>query len=126
MQTTIIFSLLASALTGLASASGPPNVYIDAYRFDQDLNTTLTLNLGEIFTGDEGLAQVSTLYLTGLSNAEISIDTIICTPYRDAAASSKLHGLPFYADHPSFLSTNEVVVGSIYCSSTALSYVLHA
>ncbi|KAF3771216.1 hypothetical protein M406DRAFT_354736 [Cryphonectria parasitica EP155] len=121
MQTTTTFSLLAAALSGLASAA-IPNVYINAFSYETDVNTTLTLFLGEVFTDSTALNQVSTLYLTGLSNAELSIDTIVCTPYKDAEASV-IGGLPFYAASPAaFLSTNEVVIGSIYCSSTGLSY----
>lgn len=121
MQTTITFSLLAAALSGLASAA-TPNVYINAFSYRTHANTTLTLDLGYKFSDSEALDQVSTLYLTGLSNAEISIDTIVCTPYKDAEGTV-IGGLPFYAASPAaYLSTNEVVIGSIYCSSTALSY----
>lgn len=120
MYTATTFSLLAATLTGLVSAA-IPNVFITAYTYETDTNITLRANLGEIFTDTTDLYQVSTLYLTSLSNAEISLDTVVCTPYKNAEAN-EIYGLPFYAGSPSFLSTNEVTVGSIYCSSTALSY----
>lgn len=121
MQSTVTFSLLAvAAFTGLVSAA-IPNVLITAYRYDTRTNTTVTAYLGEVFTDTAALNQVSTLYLTGLTNAEISLDTIVCTPYKDVEASVR-GGLPFFEGSPALLSTNEVVVGSIYCSSTALGY----
>lgn len=121
MYTAVTYSLLAATLTSLVSAA-IPNVFITAYTFETDSNVTLRANLGEVFTDPVNLNQVSTLYLTGLSNAEISLDTVVCTPYKTAEANDLIHGLPFWEGSPSFLSTNEVVVGSIYCSSTALSY----
>lgn len=121
MYSAVTFSLLAATLSSFVSAA-IPNVYITAFTYDTDSNVTLSANLGEIFTDTTNLYQVSTLYVTGLSNAEISVDTIVCTPYQTAEAEVP-HGLPFWAGSPSFLSTNEVTVGSIYCSSTALSYV---
>lgn len=115
------YSLLAASLASTVSAA-IPNVFITAYTYATDSNVSLRANLGEVFTDPANLNQVSTLYLTGLSNAEISLDTVVCTPYKTAEANDRIHGLPFWEASPSFLSTNEVVVGSIYCSSTALSY----
>lgn len=122
MHPAVTYSLLAATLTSLVSAA-IPNVFITAYTYETDSNVTLRANLGEVFTDPVNLDQVSTLYLTGLSNAEISLDTVVCTPYKTSEANDLNHGLPFWEGSPSFLSTNEVVVGSIYCSSTALSYV---
>ncbi|CAN8098541.1 unnamed protein product [Discula destructiva] len=121
MYEAIKLSLLAiTAFGGLAHAA-IPNVIITAYRYDTDTNTTMRAFLGQATTDTGALDQVSTLYLTSLTNAEIALDTIICTPYKDAEASVR-GGLPFFEGSPAYLSTNEVVVGSIYCSSTALSY----
>lgn len=122
MHLAATFPLLAASLASFVSAA-VPNVFITAYTYETDSNVTLRANLGEIFTDTTNLDQVSTLYLSGLSNAEISVDTVVCTPYKTAEANDLPHGLPFWAGSPSFLSTNEVTVGSIYCSSTALSYV---
>lgn len=121
MLTAVKYSVLATtALSGFVSAA-IPNVIITAYRYDTDTNTTMRAFLGEASTDSAALGQVSTLYLSYLTNAEVALDTIVCTPYKDAQASVR-DGLPFYEGSPALLSTNEVVIGSIYCSSTALSY----
>ncbi|KAI1826269.1 hypothetical protein F4861DRAFT_497685 [Xylaria intraflava] len=72
-------------------------------------NTTITVPVGPLYTNKAALAAVSTLYL-------LDDETVSCIPYQSEDGTGT-HGLPFTVGHPSFLSTNTVVVGSIRCTS---------
>ncbi|KAI2624466.1 hypothetical protein GGS21DRAFT_493877 [Xylaria nigripes] len=73
-------------------------------------NTTITVPVGPLYRNEEVLDQVSTLYL-------LDGDGVSCIPYQSADGTGP-HGLPFTVGHPSYLSTNTVVVGSIQCTKT--------
>ena len=60
-----------------------------------------------IYTNQDALAAVTTLFLVAPNNA-------LCTPYKDEMATVP-GGEPFSLDHPSHLATNPVKVGSIVC-----------
>lgn len=49
----------------------------------------------------------------------VQIETVTCTPYKYIDGTGR-SGLPFTDGNPSYLSTNTVVVGSIYCSTSQL------
>jgi hypothetical protein len=70
-------------------------------------NTTITVPIGTVYTNPDALDEVSTLYL-------LSPESTTCTPYKLSNGTGS-SGLPFTVGHPSYLSTNTVVVGSIAC-----------
>lgn len=78
-------------------------------------NTTLSIPLLTQYT-NPALDAVSTLYLTG-STGDVQFSSITCYTYRNDNLTG-MGGLPFTSETPSRLSTNTVVVGSIFCNST--------
>ncbi|KAI3325584.1 hypothetical protein HD806DRAFT_533247 [Xylariaceae sp. AK1471] len=67
--------------------------------------TTITVPIGPVYTNEEALAEVSSLYL-------VKPESATCTPYKNGDGTGT-GGLPFTVGKPSLLSTNTVVVGSI-------------
>ncbi|KAI1871492.1 uncharacterized protein JN550_004486 [Neoarthrinium moseri] len=103
------------ALAGVASACGSAIVTVEASHGGAGnglTNTTVTVPIGTVFTGDKALDTVSTLYLTG--SLEAPLDSITCSPYKSTDGTGS-GGLPFNSTTPSFLSTNTVEFGSIVC-----------
>jgi len=78
-------------------------------------NHTLTVPLGTPFTNDPSLLAVSTLFLTGATNADVN--TVTCQAFKSTDGTGS-GGLPFTVGSPSFLSTNTVQVGSIVCNTS--------
>ncbi|KXT08091.1 hypothetical protein AC579_1467 [Pseudocercospora musae] len=78
-------------------------------------NNTIQVPLNTRYT-NPALDTVSTLYLTASDG--VALDSIICTPYRYNNLTGA-GGLPFTSSTPSFLSTNTVQVGSLFCNSTS-------
>lgn len=125
-----VSSIIASAailLAGSASAAPTPTactsaqatVVVEASHGGAGsglTNTTITVDIGTVFSGDSALAEVSSLYLTGASEGT-SVDSIVCTPHQYANGTG-VYGLPFTSSTPARLSTNTVVVGSITCALT--------
>jgi hypothetical protein len=79
-------------------------------------NATLSVDMGPIFTGDDALKAVSSLYLVGAIG--VDVDAVTCTPFKNTDGTGT-GGLPFNSTTPSRLSTNTVVVGSIVCNTDA-------
>jgi len=82
-------------------------------------NTTITIPIGEPYTGDE-LEAVSSLYVTGGTGVPLS--SISCQAFQDADAQV-LGGNAFTSVRPALLSTNTVQVGSILCTA---GYIMQA
>ncbi|KAI4602818.1 hypothetical protein KJ359_008038 [Pestalotiopsis sp. 9143b] len=111
----------AAALAGIAFAApveyATATIVIEASHggAGSDLtNTTISVPIGPVYTNEQALAEVSTLYLTGADGVDVT--TVTCTPYK-AENGTGTGGLPFTSSKPSYLSTNTVVVGSIVCDS---------
>ncbi|KAI1313208.1 hypothetical protein F5Y03DRAFT_159116 [Xylaria venustula] len=113
------FAVLSAAALAYASPCTPPTpqnavVVVETSHGgagNDRTNTTITVPLGKTYVNNSALAAVSTLYLIGP-------DSATCTPYKDAEASVN-GGLAFTVGHPSLLSTNTVVVGSLLCSTSS-------
>ncbi|KAI0096757.1 hypothetical protein GGR51DRAFT_542748 [Nemania sp. FL0031] len=110
---TAAFALMAAALASAAPASRSESatIVVEASHGGAGsglTNTTITVPVGPVYTNTAVLDTVSTLYL-------LSPDTVTCTPFKNADGTGN-GGLPFTVGHPSLLSTNTVVVGSIVCS----------
>ncbi|KAI0539452.1 hypothetical protein GGR58DRAFT_464340 [Xylaria digitata] len=76
--------------------------------YNDRTNRTIAVPIGPVYVNEDALGAVSTLYLLGP-------DTATCTPYK-AQDGTVNGGLPFSVGHPSLLSTNSVVVGSLVCT----------
>ncbi|KAI8627177.1 hypothetical protein F5Y19DRAFT_487128 [Xylariaceae sp. FL1651] len=104
------FTILAAAFAAAAPACTNPDatIIIEASHggAGSDLtNTTIIVPIGPVYTNEQALAEVSSLYLlTPLGTT--------CTPYANEDGTGT-DGLPFQVGKPSLLSTNTVVVGSI-------------
>ncbi|KAI0439990.1 hypothetical protein F4803DRAFT_529163 [Xylaria telfairii] len=115
MRATSFVILSAAALaTAAPCTSTPPaaTVVIETAHggaYNDRTNKTITVPIGPVYVNTEALAAVSTLYLLGP-------DTVTCTPYK-AQDGTVNGGLPFSVGHPSLLSTNSVVVGSLVCKN---------
>ncbi|KAI1746645.1 hypothetical protein F4782DRAFT_523820 [Xylaria castorea] len=118
----VIISLAALCAAAVASAvPGHPTphtaiVVIETSHggaFNDRTNRTIAVPIGPVYVNEGALAAVSTLYLLGPNTAT-------CTPYK-ATNGTGSGGLPFYINHPSLLSTNTVVVGSIVCEPSTLA-----
>ncbi|KAI0455782.1 hypothetical protein F5B21DRAFT_503070 [Xylaria acuta] len=114
MRATSFVVLSAAALASAAPSYPTPQtatVVVEASHGGAGsglTNKTLAVPIGPVYVDEDALAEVSTLYL-------LSPDTATCTPYKaqDGTGNS---GLPFWVGHPSLLSTNTVVVGSLRCT----------
>ncbi|KAI4868596.1 hypothetical protein F4820DRAFT_445009 [Hypoxylon rubiginosum] len=118
MQVTSLFTSVM-AFAGLAAAAGNAIITIEASHGGAGsglTNTTISVPIGEIYTGNKAMETVSTLYLVG-TTGDVALDSVTCTPYKANDATGS-HGLPFTSKTPSYLSTNTVVVGSILCTSS--------
>ena len=109
---TVVAATLSTAAP--SSASTLPNVEVIVFDRNAWTNTTVWGTIGALIT-DPSLERVSELYVS--SAAGVPVETVTCTPYRfiDGTGAG---ALPFQEGNPSRLSTNTVVVGSIYCSSS--------
>ncbi|TRX88844.1 hypothetical protein FHL15_010303 [Xylaria flabelliformis] len=114
MRATSFAVLSAAALVSAVPCTPPTaTVVVETAHggaFNDRTNKTIAVPIGHVYVNEDALAAVSTLYLLGPNAA-------ICTPYQ-AKNGTGSGGLPFYAGHPSLLSTNSVVVGSIVCATT--------
>ncbi|KAI0141565.1 hypothetical protein GGR57DRAFT_487117 [Xylariaceae sp. FL1272] len=116
MRAAAAFALLTAAVASASpypASCGSATVVIEASHGGAGsglTNTTITVPLGKIYTNEDALDEVSTLYL-------LSPSTVTCTPYQ-ATTGTGTGGLPFTVGNPSLLSTNTVVVGSLVCAST--------
>lgn len=120
MLKAFVLTLAAATLGAAApaSASTLPTVEITVFDRNAWTNTTICGTIGTLIS-DPTLDHVSELHL---SSAEgVLLETVTCTPYLWADGTGR-RGLPFFEGNPSLLSLNTVVVGSIYCSSSHLSY----
>lgn len=120
MLKALALAFAAATLSSAAptDASTLPTVEITVFDRRLFTNTTICGTVGTLIS-DIALDHVSELYL---SSAEgVLLETITCTPYLYADGTG-IRGLPFFENNPSLLSLNTVVVGSIYCSSSQLSY----
>lgn len=117
MIKAFVLTLVAATL----GAAGPgatalPTVEITIVDRRLGTNSSISGTIGTLIT-ELDLDTVSELYL---SSAElVPIETVTCTPYKYIDGTGR-SGLPFTEGNPSYLSTNTVVVGSIYCSSSQL------
>lgn len=123
MLKAFVLTLAAATLSNAAPVSGStlPTVEItvvDRGDWPNVLNTTICGTLGTLIT-DPALDRVSDLHLSSVE--VVPLETVTCTPYLYTDGTGR-GGLPFLEDSPSFLSTNTVQVGSIYCSTSQLSY----
>ncbi|GAW16654.1 hypothetical protein ANO14919_060900 [Xylariales sp. No.14919] len=112
------FAILSAAALASAAPTTPTSqtatVVVETAHgaaYNDRTNRTITVPIGPTYINTEALGAVSTLYLLGP-------DATTCTPYKDAQAQVN-GGLPFSVGHPSYLSTNSVVVGSLICQSSA-------
>lgn len=114
-----LLTLVAATLGSPTSASGLAQPTVEITVLDRHLgtNSSITGAIGALIT-DSSLETVSDLYLT--SAEAVQIETVTCTPYKYNDGTGR-GGLPFTEGNPSYLSTNTVVVGSIYCSSSQLT-----
>ncbi|TGJ78130.1 hypothetical protein E0Z10_g10637 [Xylaria hypoxylon] len=114
MWATSFAVLSAAALVSAAPNTPPPQtatVVVETAHgaaYNDRTNRTITVPIGPAYVNHEALGAVSTLYLLGPATAT-------CTPYK-AEDGTVNGGLPFYVGHPSLLSTNSVVVGSLVCT----------
>ncbi|KAI0490302.1 hypothetical protein F4859DRAFT_457709 [Xylaria cf. heliscus] len=114
MRATAFTILSAAALASAAPNTPTPQtatVIVETAHgsvFNDRTNRTIAVPIGPVYVNEEALAAVSTLYLLGP-------DTATCTPYK-AEDGTGSGGLPFTVGHPSYLSTNTVVVGSLVCT----------
>jgi hypothetical protein len=116
MISTTSLSLSLFACMGMVAAQGV-YVTIEASHGGAGnglTNTTITVPIGSIYSGDSALDAVSTLYLVG--STEGTTDGLHCTPYKSTDGTGD-SGRPFDVNAPSYLSTNTVVVGSIVCEA---------
>ncbi|OTB05375.1 hypothetical protein M426DRAFT_260873 [Hypoxylon sp. CI-4A] len=75
-------------------------------------NSTVYMPINQEFTNQEVLHEVSTLYLLGAEG--VDANTLTCTPFKTNKAAGD--ALPsFTTKNPDRLSTNTVVVGSVFC-----------
>ncbi|KAI8947000.1 hypothetical protein F4801DRAFT_562475 [Xylaria longipes] len=112
------FAVLSAAALASASPCYPTaqtaTVVIETSHgaaYNDRTNKTVSVPIGPVYTNEHDLAAVSTLYLLGP-------DTVTCSPFQ-ATTGTGTGGLPFTVGHPSLLSTNTVVVGSIVCTKSA-------
>ncbi|CAI6095241.1 hypothetical protein V2G26_019581 [Clonostachys chloroleuca] len=75
-------------------------------------DTRILVPLGKMFTGHPALEAVSTLILDGAIGTDIT--TVSCTPFKNPDGTGNA-GASFSKDRPSYLSTNTVTVGSVFC-----------
>ncbi|KAI3340169.1 hypothetical protein F4824DRAFT_454272 [Ustulina deusta] len=114
MRATSFAILSAAALASAApscSVTQSATVVVETAHggaYNDRTNRTISVPIGPVYTNEDALVAVSTLYLLGP-------ETATCTPFKDEAATVN-GGLPFYVGHPSLLSTNSVVVGSLVCT----------
>lgn len=123
MLKAFVLALAAATLSNAAPASGSTLPTVEITVVDRSdwlnvLNTTICGTLGTLIT-DPALDHVSELYLSSVE--VVPLETVTCTPYLYTDGTGR-RGLPFFEDNPGLLSTNTVRVGSIYCSSSQLSY----
>lgn len=120
MLKAFVLTLTAATLSNAAPASGStlPTVEITVFDRHAWVNTTICGTIGTLIT-DASLDRVSELHLVAAEG--VPVETVTCTPYLYADGTGR-RGLPFFEGNPSLLSLNTVVVGSIYCSSSQLSY----
>lgn len=117
MIQAFVLTLVAAMLSAAApSATALPIAEIIIVDRRLGTNSSISGTIGTLIT-DISLDTVSELYL--LSAEPVPIETVSCTPYKYIDGTGR-SGLPFTEDNPSYLSTNTVVVGSIYCSSSQL------
>lgn len=109
---------LVAVMSSAASASGLAQPTVEITVVDRRLgtNSSITGTIGALLIG-KSLDTVSELYLS--STEAVQIETVTCTPYKYTDGTGR-GGLPFTEGNPSYLSTNTVVVGSIYCSSSQI------
>ncbi|KAI1431332.1 hypothetical protein GGR50DRAFT_698091 [Xylaria sp. CBS 124048] len=116
MRASSVLALIGSAATAFAIPTGqaPSSVQIVVETShggggNDITSVTISVPVGTLYTNPTALAAVSTLSLLGSST-----DNVYCTPYTSVDGTGN-HGIAFSVGHPSYLSTNTVVVGSIYC-----------
>ncbi|KAI1418980.1 hypothetical protein F5Y12DRAFT_780286 [Xylaria sp. FL1777] len=112
------FALLSAAAIASAApcTAAPPTATVvvetaHGAAYNDRTNTTITVPIGPVYTNNTALNAVSTLYLLGPNTAT-------CTPFKGQDGTVN-GGLPFTVGHPSLLSTNSVVVGSLVCTLSA-------
>ncbi|KAI0424424.1 hypothetical protein F5Y09DRAFT_141995 [Xylaria sp. FL1042] len=119
MRATSFAVLSAAALASAAPSCPAPQaatVVVETAHgaaYNDRTNKTITVPIGPIYVNEDALAAVSTLYL-------LSPKTATCSPYK-AENGTINGGLPFTVGHPSLLSTNSVVVGSLVCTLSTSS-----
>lgn len=75
---------------------------------------TVQVPIGAVYTNEQDLAAVSTLYLMGATGVEAT--AVTCSPFKETSGSGSA-GKDFTSGNPSYLSTNTVTVGSIVCKT---------
>ncbi|KAI1357801.1 hypothetical protein F5Y08DRAFT_323307 [Xylaria arbuscula] len=106
------FAVLAAATLASATPTPPTATVVvetaHGAAYNDRTNVTISVSIGSVYVNKEALGAVSTLYLLGPSSAT-------CSPFK-AEDGTVNGGLPFTVGHPSLLSTNSVVVGSLVCT----------
>ncbi|CAH0028291.1 unnamed protein product [Clonostachys rhizophaga] len=76
-------------------------------------DTRILVPLGRVFAGHPSLDFESTLSLNAVYGADVA--TVSCTPFKNTDGTGET-GPSFSKEHPSFVSTHNDKVGSIFCS----------
>ncbi|CAH0045800.1 unnamed protein product [Clonostachys solani] len=80
---------------------------------DRHSDTRILVPLGHVFAGHASLDAVSTLWLNAAYGADVA--AVSCTPFKSTDGTGEA-GPSFSKEHPSYVSTHNDKIGSIFCS----------